>query len=48
MLIYLKHQNNLLASLFESETMLGYESENRLKKLLVAVGDGERGLEAAR
>lgn len=28
--------------------MLGYESESRLKNLLVAVGDGERGLEAAR
>ena len=28
--------------------MLGYESENRLKNLLVAVGDGERSLEAAR
>ena len=28
--------------------MLGYESENRLKNLLVAVGDGERTLEAAR
>lgn len=28
--------------------MLGYESESRLKSLLVAVGDGERGLEAAR
>jgi len=28
--------------------MLGYESESRLKALLVAVGDGERGLEAAR
>ena len=27
---------------------LGYESERRLKDLLVAVGDGERGLEAAR
>jgi len=28
--------------------MLGYESERRLKNLLVAVGDGERELEAAR
>jgi EF-hand domain pair len=28
--------------------MLGYESESRLKNLLVAVGDGERALEAAR
>lgn len=28
--------------------MLGYESESRLKNLLVAVGDGERNLEAAR
>jgi len=28
--------------------MLGYESENKLKNLLVAVGDGERGLECAR
>lgn len=28
--------------------MLGYESERRLKNLLVAVGDGERDLEAAR
>ena len=28
--------------------MLGYESENRLKNLLVAVGDGERTLEASR
>ena len=28
--------------------MLGYESERRLKNFLVAVGDGERGLEAAR
>ena len=28
--------------------MLGYESESRLKNLLVAVGDGERQLEAAR
>ena len=28
--------------------MLGYESENRLKDLLVAVGDGERDLEIAR
>lgn len=28
--------------------MLGYESESRLKSLLVAVGDGERALEAAR
>lgn len=28
--------------------MLGYESESKLKNLLVAVGDGERGLEAAR
>jgi len=27
---------------------LGFESERRLKDLLVAVGDGERGLEAAR
>ena len=27
---------------------LGFESERRLKELLVAVGDGERGLEAAR
>ena len=28
--------------------MLGHESENRLKALLVAVGDGEQGLEVAR
>jgi hypothetical protein len=28
--------------------MLGYESESRLKNLLVAVGEGERALEAAR
>lgn len=28
--------------------MLGYESQNRLKNLLVAVGDGERTLECAR
>ena len=28
--------------------MLGVESERRLKNLLVAVGDGERDLEAAR
>ena len=28
--------------------MLGYESERRLKNLIVAVGDGERDLEAAR
>jgi len=28
--------------------MLGFESENRLKNLLVAVGDGENCLEAAR
>lgn len=28
--------------------MLGYESENRLKNLLVAVGDGERQLESLR
>ncbi len=28
--------------------MLGYESENRLKNLLVAVGDGERHLESLR
>jgi len=28
--------------------MLGPESERRLKNLLVAVGDGERGLESAR
>lgn len=28
--------------------MLGYESENRLKSLLVAVGDGERHLENLR
>ena len=28
--------------------MLGYESENRLKNLLVAVGDGERVLESSR
>ena len=28
--------------------MLGYESEQRLKKLLVAVGDGEQSLEASR
>ena len=28
--------------------MLGYESERRLKNLLVGVGDGERDLEAAR
>ena len=28
--------------------MLGYESERRLKNLLVAVGDGERDLEGAR
>lgn len=28
--------------------MLGYESERRLKNLLVAVGDGERDIEAAR
>ena len=28
--------------------MLGYESERRLKNLLVAVGEGERDLEAAR
>jgi len=27
---------------------LGFESERRLKELLVAVGDGERGLEGAR
>ena len=27
---------------------LGFESERRLKEVLVAVGDGERGLEAAR
>lgn len=34
--------------LFSFRQMLGYESESRLKNLLVAVGDGERGLEAAR
>ena len=28
--------------------MLGYESENRLKNLIAAVGAGEQGLEAAR
>lgn len=28
--------------------MLGFESERRLRNLLVAVGDGERDLEAAR
>lgn len=28
--------------------MLGFESENRLKNLMVAVGDGENCLEAAR
>lgn len=28
--------------------MLGYESENRLKCLLIAVGDGERTLENLR
>ena len=28
--------------------MLGYASEERLKALLIAVGDGERDLEAAR
>jgi Ca2+-binding EF-hand superfamily protein len=28
--------------------MLGYVSENKLKALLVAVGDGERDIEAAR
>ena len=28
--------------------MLGFESENRLKNLLVAVGEGERTLEASR
>ena len=28
--------------------MLGYESERRLKDFFVAVGDGERSLEAAR
>ena len=28
--------------------MLGYESENKLKNLLVAVGDGERALESSR
>ena len=28
--------------------MLGYESENKLKNLLVAVGEGERALESAR
>jgi len=28
--------------------MLGYESERRLKNFLVAIGDGERNLEAAR
>ena len=28
--------------------MLGYETETRLKQVLVAVGDGERSLEAAR
>jgi len=28
--------------------MLGYESERLLKNLLVAIGDGERDLEAAR
>ena len=28
--------------------MLGYESERRLTNLIVAVGDGERDLEAAR
>jgi hypothetical protein len=28
--------------------MLGFESENRLKNVLVAVGEGERTLEAAR
>ena len=28
--------------------MLGYESEHRLKNFLVAIGDGEQGLEAAR
>ena len=28
--------------------MLGYESERRLKNLFIAVGDGERDLEAAR
>ena len=31
-----------------SEKMLGYESENRLKNFLVALGDGEQGLEASR
>jgi len=28
--------------------MLGYESEQRLKALFIAVGDGERGLELSR
>ncbi len=28
--------------------MLGYESERRLKNLLISVGDGERDLELAR
>ena len=28
--------------------MLGYESEHRLKNFLVAIGDGEQGLEQAR
>lgn len=28
--------------------MLGYESERRLKNFLVAIGDGERTLEASR
>ena len=33
---------------FVLENMLGYESENRLKNFLVALGDGEGGLENAR
>ena len=34
--------------LLRQDMSLGFESERRLKELLVAVGDGERALEGAR
>ena len=45
----LEKSNHLIEPCHSKHKMsLGYESERRLKELLVAVGDGERGLEAAR
>lgn len=40
--------NKIYLTQNKTPTMLGYESERRLKNLLVAVGDGERDIEAAR